>query len=391
MRILITTGIFPPDIGGPATYVPQIATALADRGHAITVITLSDSRRPLSSPKGDGERVSGKYPFPVVRLSRQTFKPWRWLLTVLTIIRLGRSADVLFVNGLALEAVLVNFLLRKPLVQKVVGDLAWEWAANRGWVKDQFEDFQKRRYDTKVEALKTLRAWWTRQANRVIVPSHYLARWVTQCGVPEEEISVVYNAVEPADSIQPCHLPLAACLKLKVVTVGRLVSWKQVDQIIQAIAQCDRVGLVIIGDGPEQRRLEELVRTWDLADRVYFAGRRSKAEALSLMAACDLMVLNSTYEGFPHVVLEAMSLGLPVIARDVGGTSEVIQNGENGLLMAPTANGVLSKTLSQLISFPVERQRLAKGARHTIERFRLAAVVEATENVLRNSVSLRGM
>jgi glycosyltransferase involved in cell wall biosynthesis len=383
MRILIVTGIFPPDIGGPATYVPQIATALAARGHRITVMTLSDYKYPPYTSRE--ERGRGEYPFRVVRLSRQAFKPWRWLMTVLTLIRLGRRADVLFVNGLALEAILANFLLRKPLVQKVVGDLAWERAANWGWVKDQFEDFQRKRYDTRVEVLKTLRAWWTRQADKVIVPSCYLARSVAQWGIAEEKIAVIYNAVEPIDSIQPPHIPLATCLKLKVVTVGRLVPWKQVDQIIQAIAQCEGVGLVIVGDGPEHGRLEELVRTWELADRVYFAGRRSKAETLGLVAACDLFVLNSTYEGFPHVVLEAMSLGLPVVATSVGGTPEIVQSGENGQLIMPSDDRALHGIFSRLRAASSERRRLAENAIQTAERFSLAMTSAATEQVLLNA------
>src|SRR5688572_8809030 len=132
MRILIATGIFPPDIGGPATYVPQIAAAFAERGHQITVLTLSDHL--------DGH--DDTYPFRVVRLPRRIFKPWRRLHTVVRLVRLGRNADVLFVNGLAAEAVLANFLLRRPMVQKVVGDMAWERATNRGWVMDGFESFQ---------------------------------------------------------------------------------------------------------------------------------------------------------------------------------------------------------------------------------------------------------
>src|ERR671914_580080 len=87
MRILIITGIFPPDIGGPATYVPQIATGLADRGHQTTVLTLSEHE----------EYDDEKFPFKVVRIPRHTGKPWRWVRTILTIIRLGRYSDLLFV------------------------------------------------------------------------------------------------------------------------------------------------------------------------------------------------------------------------------------------------------------------------------------------------------
>ncbi|MER3407672.1 MAG: hypothetical protein C4292_02475, partial [Nitrososphaera sp.] len=136
MRVLIVTGIFPPDIGGPATYVPQIAEGLAQRGHTVTVLTLSDR---LDHPDAG-------YSYRVVRLPRGMFKPLRMLVTIGAIVRLGRKADVLFVNGLALESALANFLLRKPLVMKVVGDLAWERATARGWTSDDFETFQQKRY-----------------------------------------------------------------------------------------------------------------------------------------------------------------------------------------------------------------------------------------------------
>jgi len=130
-------------------------------------------------------------------------------------------------------------------------------------------------------------------------------------------------------------------------------------------------------------RVEEIARDRQLAERVYFAGQRSKEETFALMAACDLFVLNSSYEGFPHVVLEAMSAGLPVVATAAGGTPELVSDGENGLLIAPNANGALSKTLMKLVTSSEERQCLAAGARETIQRFQRSAMIEATEAALR--------
>jgi glycosyltransferase involved in cell wall biosynthesis len=377
MRILIISGIFPPDIGGPATYVPQVAKALVDLGHQVTVLTLSDRL----------DHHDGQYSFRVVRLLRGAFKPWRWLHTMAQIVQLGREADVLFANGLAMEAVLANLWLRKAMVQKVVGDLAWEWASNRGWVKDSFEDFQQTRYSWKVAALKALRAWWTQKADQLIVPSRYLARWVAQWGVPKERIVVIYNALEPVDGIQSAAVPLEA--QVKVVTVGRLIPLKRVDKVIEAVAKCDGVGLVIVGDGSERRRLEELVPTCGLANRVYFAGQRSKAETLALMAACDLLVLNSTHEAFPHVLLEAISLGLPVIATAVGGTPEIVKDGENGRLIPLAEEGMLSEVLLKLVASPLERPLLTSGGRDTIQRFSHARMLEETEAILWKHASLR--
>ena len=370
MRILIVTGIFPPDIGGPATYVPQIAEGLAQRGHAVTVVTLSDRL----------DHEDGVYPFQVIRLPRRAFKPWRMGRTVLVLLRLGRRADVLFVNGLALESVLANFVLRKPLVMKVVGDLAWERATGRGWTADDFETFQKRRYGLRVELLKALRSWWTRRADRVIVPSRYLARWVESWGVPKDRLVVIYNAVELVDGVEPLPVPLKT--PVKAITVGRLVPWKRVDGLIEALREIPELGLVIVGDGPERPRLERIVQELGISDRVYFAGQRSKTETSSLMAACDFFVLNSTYEGHPHAVLEAMALGLPVVATAVGGTPEVVRDGETGVLV-PGRYGALGASLSALARDPALRRRLGRAARQWIgERLSAAHMIRLTEETL---------
>jgi glycosyltransferase involved in cell wall biosynthesis len=370
MNVLMVTGIFPPDIGGPATYVPTMSSELVKRGHKLTVVTLSD--------RLDHDDCS--YNFPVHRIRRSLFKPLRVLFTVLGILREGRGAQVLYVNGLYLEAAIANYLLRKPMVQKIVGDWAWERATNNGWIKDNFEEFQIRKYAVKVELLKALRNFCVRRADTLIAPSEFLARAVAKWGVSAPKVFVVYNAVE-IPSWTRTTVPLRT--RLNIVTVGRLVPWKQIDHLIEAVAEIDGAGLVVVGDGPERSRLEDLVRATKLTDRIYFAGQRSKEETLDLMTACDLFVLNSTYEGFPHVVLEAMCAGLPVVATAVGGTPELVRDGENGLLIAPNANGELSRTLMKLVSSLEQRQRLAAGGQETTHRFQWSGMIEATEAALR--------
>jgi glycosyltransferase involved in cell wall biosynthesis len=370
LNVLMITGIFPPDIGGPATYVPSMASELVKRGHKLTVVTLSDRL----------DHDDRSYNFRVRRIRRGLFKPLRFLFTVLGILREGRSAQILYVNGLYLEAVIANYLLRKPMVQKIVGDWAWERATNKGWIKDNFEEFQKRKHGVKVELLKALRNFCVCRADSLIAPSQYLAQAIASWGVAERNILIVYNAVEILTAI-PIQIPLAT--SFKIVTVGRLIALKQIDHVIKALAGVKDAGLVIVGDGPDRGRLEAIVGENQLTDRVYFAGQRSKEETLGLMAACDLFVLNSTHEGFPHVLLEAMYAGLPVIATAVGGTPELVRDGENGLLISPHANGALASTLRKLLSCSEERQRLAAGGRETAQRFRRSPMIEATEAALR--------
>jgi glycosyltransferase involved in cell wall biosynthesis len=371
LKLLVITGIFPPDIGGPATYVPMLAVALATQGYRLTVLTLSDV------PAGYGET----YPFTVIRIRRKLLKPLRFILTVIALMRHGWRADLLFANGLYLEVVLANFILRKPLAQKWVGDWAWERATNRRWVTANFEEFQRRDCGFRAELLKRLRNMCIRRADAVIVPSRYLATAVAAWGVPSAKISPIYNAVE---SVVPLSTKLPLPTKTNLVTAGRLIALKSVDRLIGAVAQIDGIGLVIIGDGPERSQLEQMARRLGIGERVYFAGQRSREETLALMAACDLFVLNSIHEGFPHVVLEAMSVGLPVMATAVGGTPELVRDGENGSLISPSLSGALAPALLEILSSPVKRQRLVEGAKQTLERFHPTVMIEETEAVLRH-------
>src|SRR5262249_971416 len=155
-----------------------------------------------------------------------------------------------------------------------------ELATNKGWVTETFEQFQKRRYGLKGNFWKTLRRFCVRQADAVIVPSKFLAHAVLNWGIAEPKVSVIYNAVE-MPSLMGSAIPLST--RFKIVTVGRLVPWKQIDHLINALAEIEDAGLVVIGDGPERGRLESLAQRNHVFERVYFAGQRSKAETLALM------------------------------------------------------------------------------------------------------------
>ncbi|MFQ5796119.1 MAG: glycosyltransferase family 4 protein [Candidatus Bipolaricaulia bacterium] len=373
MNVLIITGIFPPDSGGPATYVPIIARALVERGDRVTVITLSEVR----SLETDGDD-----PFEVIRIRRGEFKPLRILRTIAKILRLGRRADLLYVNGLGLEAAISNFLLRKPMVAKVVGDWAWERAHQRGWVDEDFEEFQKSHYGGRVRLLQILRNFYARRMDRVIVPSRYLGKMLIEWwGIHADRVVVIPNAFEPHNgSSNPVTLPLET--EFKVITVGRLIRLKRVDELIEVVAEIPKVGLVVVGDGPMQDALVRLAQDLEISDRVLFTGRIPQPQVTDYLQGCDLFVLNSTHEGLPHIVLEAMSAGILVIATDVGGTGEIIRDGENGILIRSGDRDALKRAIIKLLEDPELRGRFAKAGRETLSRFSLEAMVTQTVRVL---------
>ena len=116
MRVLVTVGIFPPDIGGPATFVPKIAKYFQDElNYEIEILTLSDRKN-----------LNINDDFSVKRINRNLPIIYRWLKTIFTIYKLGGNKDLIFVNGLGTETTIANIFLNKKIIRKIVGDPVWE-------------------------------------------------------------------------------------------------------------------------------------------------------------------------------------------------------------------------------------------------------------------------
>jgi len=364
MRLLITTGIYPPAIGGPATHIAQVAHELRRRGHHVTVVTLAD---------GAGEAEPG-----VTRVARGRSIPSRMGRTVAAIIRHGRDCDVVYVQGLWIEAALANVILRRSTVRKIVGDWAWERAFGRAWISDSFDDFQRRRHFGRTGLLKLARAALTRRVDRVIVPSQHLKRCVAGWGVDEVRIEVIPNAIDAPEHLRTDTVRQSR----RIVGVGRLTRWKGFEQIIAALSLFPDARLAIVGDGPEQARLEAYARTVGANDRVQFLGRLSRTQVMAELAAASCFVLNSTYEGFPHVLLEAFVTGTPVVAADIGGIAEIIQSGENGLLVPAGDTPAIASAIQRIFDEAGLADRLREGGTRTLERYTQQRMFDRLEAAL---------
>lgn len=343
MKILIVTGIFPPDIGGPASYVPKIAAHLAGSGNEVTVLTLSETQE------------AKPYPFSVVRVPRNINKAVRFVRTLVELLRHGKGCSIFYVNGLVLEARLASWLLKIPVICKIVGDTAWERARNRGWFTGTIDAYQVADKGFFLKLLDAIRSIPLRSAKRILVPSRYLKRIVQGWGIPESEIDVIYNGVHiPKIEESAGPLPPRNAFQ-RIVTICRLVPWKGVDGILKTLVHLPGAELIVVGDGPLRKLLESTADQLGIANRVSFLGNLDKKSTERVLANADAFVLNSTYEGLPHVVLEALALGIPVIATDVGGTGEVIEDGKNGFLIRPGDGGELLNRLTTVLGFSEKR------------------------------------
>ncbi len=157
-----------------------------------------------------------------------------------------------------------------------------------------------------------------------------------------------------------------------LVAVGRLIRQKGFDLLLQALSRCEGAGrkarLVIVGEGPERRALAALAHELGVAERVLMAG--FVADPAAWYAHGDVFVLSSRWEGFGHVMVEAMACGLPVVAFDCPyGPVDILGGGEGGILVAPHDVGALAATLDQILGDADRRARLAAAAPQAADRF----------------------
>jgi glycosyltransferase involved in cell wall biosynthesis len=381
LRVCVVTGTFHPEIGGPPTYLYHLLPALVERGHKITVVTYGDVVQEL------------EYPYRVVRVSRRRSIPVRLLQFTKQVWRAAQDCDLIFVNGYGLPPAVVNLWLGKPMVIKLVGDFAWEYAIRHSLIdsNENIDQFQQQRHGLVVRLLRALQCWYVNRAQAVIVPSHYLAHIVHGWGVPSEKLRVIYNAVDMAayDRL-PAREDARRELNLDgkvILTVARLTSWKGVDRLITLLPhlqdQIPNANLVVVGDGPERTNLERLARQTRVSHAVRFTGQVPQDQVALYLRAADVFALYSGYEGLPHIVLEAMLAGTPVVASAKGGTPEVVEDGVTGRLVPWGDDGRLNDALVEALSDPAKLSSWAKQAQAQVTRhFNWVGLVEKTASLL---------
>ncbi len=313
MKLLIAADIFPPESGGPATYAVTLANELTKQGVGVRIVSLN--------PNSDKSKVNCK-------ISSVWFKN--------KLLRYFNYFVLLFINAIGVNTVyamgpvnaglpawIVARILRKKFVVKVVGDYAWEQGQVSGVIKDSIDDFQKKNYGGKIGRLKKIETSVVKNADAVITPSKYLRKIVIGWGANENSVEVIYNEVEFIKG-----KPIEHSGENWLISVGRLVPWKGMDTLIEVIAEICKEApewrLKIVGDGPEMENLKKRIIDTNLTHIVELTGNLSKEKTLSYIASADVFILNSSYEGLSHVIVEAMNQGVPVLASDVGGNPESV-------------------------------------------------------------------
>lgn len=361
MNVLIVSGIWPPDVGGPATHAPELASWLAARGHRVEVLTTAAAK-----PADVG--------YPVHWVSRRLPPGARHAAVAAAIARAARRADVVYATSMIGRTAAGTAVARRAFVAKLTSDPAFERSRRRGFVDGETVAFQEGGGGPGAGVLRAIRDRSVRRAASVICPSVYIAELAARWRGSSDGVVVLPNpAPSPAEAASvdfpgpPPHIAF----------VGRLTAAKNLGIAIDAVRGLAAGTLVVVGDGEERGRLES-----GADDRVVFVGGRPRAEALGYLAAADVAVLPSAWENFPHAAVEALALGTPVVATRVGGVPEIVVDGKNGLLVEPNDAAAFAAALERLLDDDALRARLAVGAAPSVARFAMDTVYGEIERLL---------
>lgn len=382
MKILICTGIYPPDGGGPATYSKLLFDELPKRGMEVNVLSFGEVR---SLPK-------------ILRHGVYFFKA----------LKRAKKADIIYAQdpvSVGLPAMLAAKILRKKFILKVVGDYAWEQFQNKiSKIKSKnenlkfitLEEFQDEKFDFITELRRKIQKYVAKKAEKIIVPSQYLKNIILKWGISEEKIKVIYNAFD-APVLKTTKEELRKKLDLSgtvLISPGRLVPWKGFGVLIEIMPEIIKAipdaNLYIIGSGPEEQNLKSKIpaspagkSNLKIENSVFLMGQVAHDKVLEYFKAGDIFVLNTGYEGFSHFLLEAMAMQIPIITTNVGGNVELIENGKEGILIEYNNKEELKKKIIELVKDDALRNRLLERAKIKVAELNQERMLDETIKILK--------
>jgi len=343
MKVLLATGIYPPDIGGPATYVHALASELIKKDIDVVVVTY-----------GRKEGQKGQKGWRVIRIPKWGGPFLRWWRYAKALRREGEDADVVYAfSSVSCGVPLWIAGLRKPChVLRLGGDFIWERYTDWGGMLSLKEWYQSLHWSLRLS--HRLMGWLLRLFDHIIFSTEFQKEIYEDFFQPPPPYSVIENALPTPLSplvLHTKHNPF------RLLFIGRFVGFKNLNCLLDALVQLPHMTLTLVGSGPLRRNLERKVYEEGLTEHVRFMDSiRGKAKE-KLFMDYDLLILPSITEISPNVALEARVMGLPVLLTS-----------ETGLTPALTAGMVIRplKTtediVREVLTVEQEYDRIAAGA-----------------------------
>lgn len=325
MNFLLISGIYPPDIGGPASFIPEFGRFIKQSGCEVEVITLSPTKDEVLDE--DFGRVT--------RVKRDTTRLFRFIKVTLQIYKRSLKSEIIFANGLYEECAVASLFSKKKILFKIVGDPIWERSRNSGKSSLNFVDYEPNQLSIKLKFERVFFYWSLRKADKITCPGKELAKSIEKnYGV--KNIHVIENGVDtvpPAKKLE---------YQFDVISVSRLVEWKRIDLLIRAAARTN-TSLAVIGEGPKEIELKQLAKK--LNAKVFFFGSMPKAEVIRNLRQSRIYALVSSYEGLSFSLLEALSVGKRILVSNIDANKNLFE----GTVFAAIVNPEIPEKIDEAI------------------------------------------
>lgn len=203
--------------------------------------------------------------------------------------------------------------------------------------------------------------WAAKNAQSVATVSENLKEKIALLGISLSKINVFRNGVDLKKFTPLEREKIRKQLNVSgfvMLSVGNLIELKGHHLVIEALSRLEGATLFIAGEGEMQRKLKLLANDLNVSDRVIFTGNVTQSELCELYNAADVLVLASSREGMANVVLESLACGTPVIATDVGGNREVVQNNEMGLILSDRSTESIVTGVQSILKKGRSRERI---------------------------------
>ena len=355
---------FPPRIiGGIATHVYHLSRALVEKGTSVHVITCDFPKAPAEEIV-DGVLVSR---VDSGRVPQSNFHLWVYHLNSQLIER-GKEVleeerfDVLHAHDWLVGRAAIELKTRNNL--PLVTTIHATEMGRGGALEDS--------YRKKIHATERL---LTANSERVICCSRFMVHHVQDVlGVSPSRIHVIPNGVDPtrfdAGSSRSVRTESEPDDGRTILFVGRLVKEKGVSNLLEAIkhltGQGSQANLLIVGDGPMREQLTREALDLDLDGSVHFTGFVDSSTLVSLYRSSDVCVVPSLHEPFGMVALEAMAAGTPAVVSDVGGLSEIVEDGITGIKVPPGDGRLLASALRRVLEDRSLAEQLSRNANRQV-------------------------
>ena len=347
VKFLLVTGIYPPDIGGPATYIPHLENYLQRNGISHSTIT-------LAAPQFLKNEIT---PEALTRIKRSGANPRRFWKVMNEVVKQGRDAKFIFANGLHEEVgVALLFMRKKKAIAKIVGDPVWERAKNSGKTSLSLQEFNtQNKFELSLFLQRKLLKFSLNRFDTITCPSEELVQLVEKWGV-RIPVVLIQNGV----AIHPYRRDSTSW---DIVSISRLVKWKNTEKLIE-FAISGGFSLAIIGSGPEENRLRKLAAG---NSRIVFLGELDKAEIFRELSKSRFFGLFSDYEGLSFSLLESMSFGVIPIVNANQGNLDVVSDGLNGFVISIAEIDSSAQKVLKLSANQSQLNSISRAAYRTCE------------------------